>query len=52
MSRLVQVLNPITDRWVKIDTQLGCIVGHKKSLGPYKGIKIAEKKHDTGHTRT
>ena len=44
--RLVQVLNPITNRWVKIDTQLGCIVGHKKSPGAYKGIKIAEKKKE------
>ena len=43
---IVQVLNPITKRYVKIDKKLGCIVGHKKSPGPYKGIKIAEKKDD------
>jgi len=34
-----QVRNPITDRWLKIDTRTGCIVVHKKSPGPYKGIQ-------------
>lgn len=34
----VQVLNPVTKRWVKIDTNTGRIVDHKKSPGPYKGI--------------
>lgn len=34
----VQVKNPITDRWVKIDTTTGRIVDTKKSPGPYKGI--------------
>lgn len=34
----VQVKNPVTDRWVKVDTNTGRIVDHKKSPGPYKGI--------------
>ena len=38
----VQVLNPVTNRWVKIDTNTGRIVDHKKSPGPYKGVT---KKH-------
>jgi len=35
----VQVKNPVTERWVKIDTTTGRIVDHKKTPGPYKGIK-------------
>jgi hypothetical protein len=38
----VQVENPVTKRWIKIDTTTGKIVDHKKSPGPYKGI--AKKK--------
>jgi hypothetical protein len=39
VSSRVQVLNPRTDRWVKLDTTTGRILDHKKSSGPYKGIK-------------
>lgn len=35
----IQVRNPVTDRWVKIDTRTGRIVDHKKSPGPYKGVR-------------
>jgi hypothetical protein len=35
----VQAKNPVTDRYVKIDTSTGRIVDQKKSPGPYKGIK-------------
>ena len=35
----VQVLNPVTKRWVKLDTQTGRIVDHKKTAGPYKGVR-------------
>ena len=41
-KRLVQILNPKTDRWVKIDRDTGKITGHKKSPEPYKGIPIYE----------
>ncbi len=40
----VQALNPITKRWVKIDTTTGRIVGHKKSPEPYKHIRKYNKK--------
>jgi hypothetical protein len=33
------VKNPVTDRWVKIDTTTGRIIDHKKSPGPYKNVK-------------
>ena len=35
----VQVLNPITKRWVKLDTRTGRIIDHKKTPGPYKGVR-------------
>jgi hypothetical protein len=38
----VQVKNPVTNRWVKIDTNTGRIIDHKKTPGPYKGVR---KKH-------
>ena len=42
-SRMVQVKNPKTGVYVKIDRKLGKIVSHKKSRGPYKGVPIARK---------
>lgn len=38
----VQVKNPVTKRWVKIDTYSGRILDHKKTPGPYKRINIKE----------
>jgi glutamate dehydrogenase/leucine dehydrogenase len=35
----VQVKNPVTDRWVKVDTNTGRIIDHKKTPGPYKGVR-------------
>jgi len=43
---IVQVKNPKTDRYVKIDRDEGKILAHKKSEGPYKGIPIARKRQD------
>jgi hypothetical protein len=34
-----QAKNPITGRYVKIDTNTGRIVDQKKTPGPYKGIR-------------
>lgn len=34
----VQVRNPVTGRYVKIDSRTGRITDEKKSPGPYKGI--------------
>ena len=41
---VVQVKNPRTDRYVKIDRSEGKIIAHKKSEGPYKDIPVARKK--------
>lgn len=40
-SDVVQVRNPKTGRYVKIDRASGKILGHKKSAGPYKNIPVA-----------
>jgi hypothetical protein len=40
----VQIKNPVTGRFVKIDTKTGRIVSHKKTPGPYKGVKRVSQK--------
>ena len=40
---LVQVLNPITKRWVLIDTERGKILKHSRTKNPYKNVRIAKK---------
>jgi hypothetical protein len=37
-KKKVQVYNPTTKKWVKIDKETGKIVAHKKSPGPYKKV--------------
>lgn len=41
---IVQVKNPRTNRYVKIDREAGKIIDQKKSEGPYKNIPIARKR--------
>lgn len=41
---VVQVKNPRSGRYVKIDRGAGVIVSHKKSPGPYKGVPVARKR--------
>lgn len=41
---VVQVKNPRTKRYVKIDRSAGKIIAHKKSSGPYKDVPVARKK--------
>jgi hypothetical protein len=41
---VVQVKNPKTKRYVKIDRTAGKIVSNKKSIGPYKGVPVARRK--------
>jgi hypothetical protein len=40
----VQALNPVTQRYVKIDTSTGRIIDHKRSAGPYKGVREVSTK--------
>lgn len=44
---VVQVKNPKTSRYVKIDRAAGRIVASKKSSGPYKNIPVARKSNKT-----
>ena len=46
MSRYTQVCNPKTKRFLKIETNAGRIVSHKKTDGPYKNIEIVGKRYD------
>jgi hypothetical protein len=39
ISKRVQALNPVTRKWVKIDTSTGRIIAHKRSSTPYKGVR-------------
>ena len=39
-----QAKNPLTNRYVKIDTSTGRIVDQKKTPGPYKGVKDVTRK--------
>jgi len=43
----IQAFNPVSGRYVKIYTQTGRIIDHKKSEGPNKGVRDASvvKKH-------
>ena len=41
---VVQVKNPKTGHYVKIDRAAGRIVAHKATSGPYKGVPVARKK--------
>ena len=43
-KRYVQVYNPLTGRWVKIDRETGRVVAHKKSPKPYKNVPKYKKK--------
>jgi len=40
---VVQVKNPKSGHYVKIDRAAGKIIAHKKSDGPYKDVPIARK---------
>jgi len=40
---VVQVKNPRTGHYVKIDRNAGKIISHKKSEGAYKNVPVARK---------
>ena len=40
---VVQIKNPRSGHYVKIDRSEGKIIDHKKSSGPYKDVPIARK---------
>ncbi len=38
---IVQIKNPQSGRYVKVDRSAGKIISHKRTVGPYKGVPIA-----------
>jgi hypothetical protein len=40
---LIQIRNPKSGKYVKIDRSVGKIISHKKTEGPYKGVPVARK---------
>ena len=46
-AKSVQIQNPITGTFVRLDTDTGRVVEQKKSPGPFKGVRIlkAQKAH-------
>jgi len=43
-KKVVQIKNPKSGHYVKIDRNKGKIVGHKSTPGPYKKVPIIKKK--------
>lgn len=43
-SRFVQLRNPRSDRYVKVDRARGSIVAHKASPGPYLGVPVVRER--------
>lgn len=42
-DRYVQLRNPMTGYWVKVDRKQGKIVAQKKTPGPFKNVPIHAK---------
>lgn len=44
LAKRVQIQNPITGTFIKLDTDTGRVVEQKKSPGPFKGVRILRTK--------
>lgn len=44
VTKRVQIQNPITGTFIKLDTDTGRVVEQKKSPGPFKGVRILKTK--------
>lgn len=47
-AKIVQIKNPKTGLYVRINRERGMVTGHKMSLGPYKGIPIVRRRLSNG----
>ena len=47
-----QIRNPVTEKWVKINTEFGGIVGHKSDKKPYANIPTIDEYRATHHPTT
>jgi hypothetical protein len=43
MKGIVQLKNPKTGKYIKIDRRKGQIIDHKQTCGPYKDIPIVKE---------
>lgn len=43
-GNVVQIRNPKTGKYLKIDRGKGLIIGYKKTKGPFKGVTIINNK--------
>ena len=43
-ANVVQIKNPKTGLYTKVNRTTGTITGHKKTPGPYKNVPIARRK--------
>lgn len=43
---IVQIRNPRSNRYVKINKTKGVMISSKKNIGPYKGIPIVKNKKE------
>lgn len=41
-SRYVQLRNPISERYVKVDSKNGRVVAQKRTSGPYQGVPVVK----------
>jgi len=48
---IVQIKNPKSGKYVKIDRSKGKIISYKKTKGPYKNILIVGAKDDSENTK-
>lgn len=44
VTKRVQIQNPITGTFIKLDTDTGRVIEQKKSPGPFKGVRILKAK--------
>ena len=44
MDKIVQSLNPVLNRYIKINKTKGKVIGTKKTPGPFKNVPIARKR--------
>lgn len=44
LADIVQVRNPKTNRYIKIDRDLGLVIGYKDTPGPWKDVPIARRR--------
>ncbi len=44
LADIVQVRNPKTNRYIKIDRDRGMVIGYKETPGPWKDVPIARRR--------